>query len=535
MKKIYITLFTLVLAMMAMVYFYFSNLDTQNNNHDLSLNAVAANSGLIFCLRNDKDIVNILSGQDYFQKLVGANTSKQLTALKENILSIGTVSNLMIDRKVYIGFLPAGKRTNDYLLCTELVGKEDHITLINTLKSAKVRVDSISGGFKLTTKDSSIFYLGIKENLLVLSGSNQPMLNALNSTATQASTNFVSYIKSAGKFGKNSLANLYIDYNRFPQLLKAVIPNTLDGELSVFNKQDSYAVLNYNFSKERVFFNGSSVINNHNSYLSLFTSAAPLKNAIDNILPANTANFTLYAIADYTTWHKSLQQWFTANKDHGKVKKTITSANQKYRLNLDQIFPKYFKNQFINFQLKTTEKIGAVQLINGDKVSQLLLDISENYNDDIKLLKEPDLLYCYFGEPFKKFRKPYYIIIDNYMVFSNYASTLQTFLNNYRNNQLLVNEKDYINLYNQIANNATVTFYVNHKNSDNLILNTFYTDYYRYFESEDGFKDFSSLIYQLSGDKGSFQTNFLINTIPKITQDSTLNQLTDEEILPISK
>lgn len=333
----------------------------------------------------------------------------------------------------------------------------------------------------------------------------------------------MAYIQSNNKLSKNSVGNLYIDFNKIPALLKSILPGALNGSLSIFIHQDSFSALNYNFSRERVFFNGTSRLNDKNNYLYLFANLAPQKNTIDNLLPDHTASFKLYAIPDYKTWRNSLKEWFRAHKENGKVEKIIKKTNTENHLNAEEIFPLYFKNQLITFQLKSSEELAAINLTNGDRVNQLLLDISENDDQDIKLMKIPGLLYCYFGEPFKKFNKPYYTIIDNYLVVSNQPGALREFLNSYRNNHLLINSPDYINLYSQISNQASITFYVNHKNAGGLIKKTVYTPFYNHSVAKQGLGEFSSFLYQLNGDKGNFQTNLLLNTLPDSTENTISN------------
>jgi len=89
---------------------------------------------------------------------------------------------------------------------------------------------------------------------------------------------------------------------------------------------------------------------------------------------------------------------------------------------------------------------------------------------------------------------------------------------------LLINDAEYINQYTQISNSASVTYYVNRKNSGDIIRNDVYTTYYKHFMASEGLGNFSSFIYQLSGDKGNFQTNLLINTLSKTkTENLTVN------------
>ena len=520
MKKIYITLFVLLIAMVAMVYLYFSELTTKYTTNDASLHAATASSGMVFCLRNDHDIISILSGQDDFRRLIGDQKSRDLNLLKNELLSKPEISLALAGSIVYLSFMPGTDKDYDYLISTQLNDKEAQPAILKALKNNRIKTDTSNGMLKLVLKDSSVFYLDIHDKLLLLSNHTQAITAATSAAAQEKGKDFANYIKTGDKFNKNSVANLYLDFNRFPALLKIISPNSTEGELSIFNRQNAFAALSYNFSKERIFFNGSCKINDGSNYFSLFTGLQPQKNSLDNILPDNTANFTLFAIPDYSIWSNALKNWFVLNGKNKMAEKIVANINQKYRLNLDQIFPKYFKNQLISFQLKNADKLGAIQLSNGDKVSQLLLDLSTNYTEDIKQLKEADLLYCYFGEPFKKFRRPYYTIIDNYMVFSNYPGILQAFLKNYKSNQLLITTADYSSLYNQISDQANITFYVSHENSSNLIRNTFYTPYVRYASAAEGFGKFSALIFQLSGDKNGFQSNFLINTIPENTKES---------------
>lgn len=525
MKKIFFTLIILLLTLVGMAYLYFSRLNKENSYNEISLYAAAANSGLIFSVQNDKSIFEILKGQDLFEHLLGQQKFNQLSGLKDRIISSPALNPLMAGENIFISF-SAGKDKNiDFLISTQLNNEEDKLQLLQALQSGGFKTSDTAGIKVLHLNDSTYFYLGLDKNLILLSGSAEPVKLALNFRHTPASLDFISYIRSNSKLSKNSVGNLYIDYNRIPALLKAILPGSLNGNLSLLKQQNAYAAMSYNFSKERLFFNGNSKLNSSGNYLSLFAALNPQKNSIDNLLPKETANFSLYAIPDYKKWRLTLNAWFALRKEDSAVKKIIENTDLEYHLKVNGIFPEYFKNQLISFQLSSSEELGAISLSNGDKVKQLLIDISEDYNQDIKRFKVSGLLYCYFGEPFKKFNKPFYTIIDNNMVFSNQPGALQQFLEKYRSNQLLINEREYINLFSQISNAANITFYVNPRNAADLVRNAIYTPYYRHFRSDKGLGKFNAVIYQLSGDKGNFQTNLLVNTKAEIsvqTADSTL-------------
>jgi len=522
MRKIYITLLVLLLAMIGMAYLYFSRLNRETSYHDMSLHAATANSGLVFSIENDKSIFEILKGQELFQQLIGPRKFNQLQLLKNKFVVKPAINNLVAHRNIFISFTAGKNNEIDYLISTQLNSDQDQSLLIETLKSYGIKINMANQVTTIKLNDSTSIYIAIDKNLILLSNAPDPVKIALHPIAGKSTQEFAAFIKSSSRLSKNSVGNLYIDFNRIPELAKAVLPGKLTGGLAVLENQDSFSALSYNFSKERLFFNGSSKNNDQKSYLNLFANQKAQKNTIDNLLPDNTANFRLYSITGYKNWMETLKTWFKSRKEDAAVKKIIASTNKNYRLNPDEIFPEYFKDQLIYFQLKDGQSLAAINLSNGDKVKQLMLDISDNNDQDIKKLKVSGLLYCYFGEPVKRFVTPYYTIIDNYLVIANYPSTVQQFLNKYRSNELLINDPEYINQYSQISNSASVTYYVNHKNSADLARNVLYTPYYKHFMNADGMKNFSSFIYQLSGDKGNFQTNCLIN----IASETKIENLT---------
>ena len=519
MKKIFVSIFILLVAIVTMAYLYFSKLNSDHAQTDLSLYAATGSSGFIFSFENDKSILGILKEQDIFEEAIGNENFKALHSLENNLLALPTINQLIEKQTIYLNFIPGKKQHTDYLFSTQTGGNASQQQLYQTLKANVISLDTTANLAKITLKDSTVFYLGIKAQLILLSNAPDPVIKALGSNSEKADHKFIEYIKSNNRQTRNTLAQLYINFNKLPELLKNIIPGKLNGELAILDKQDSYAVLTYSFSNERVLFAGSTMTNDPNSYYHLFTEIPAQKITIDNILPESTATYSIYAIDNYASWRKGLKTWFINRKEDKKITKIQEEISTKYHLNPEELFPKYFSNQFVSAQLSTGEKLGAINLSNGDKLNQLLIDLSDPYDEDIKLFKEPDLLYAYFGTPLQSFKRPYYTIIDNYLVFANNASTLQSFLSNYKNNKLLINSIRYTNTSNQLPNTSNISFYIDLHNSSNLLRKNMATPYYRQLTAKDGLKEYETFVYQLSGDYGKFQTNILLNKTNNTLED----------------
>jgi len=281
--------------------------------------------------------------------------------------------------------------------------------------------------------------------------------------------------------------------------------------LSVFNKQNGYATLNYNFSKEKILFNGNAELLDADNYFKLFENTAPQNISITNLLPNKTAGYVLYATDNYQSWLTKLKALQKRRNETAKVDGLIRKIRADYGTDLDKVFPVYTKNQFISFQLATGEKLGAIALSNGEKVKQMFLDLSADYNEHIKIFKIPNILNGYFGDAFKKFERPYYTIIDNYLVFSNYASTLESFLNDYQSSRLLIDTPEYQDALNQLSSTSNIGFYFGLKNSRDLIRQNVRLQYYKHMVADSGLKTFDTFYFQMSADKNKFITNLLVN------------------------
>ncbi|MEH3114156.1 hypothetical protein [Pedobacter terrae] len=522
MKKIIILTSALFLGVASMAYLYFSKLGIENDAKDLALQSATNNAALVFSFRNDKGFYDIIEGQQLIQQVLGKDKMSLLKQLKTNIIDDNLLNRYLKDQQVYISVLPDSNKTLNFLVTLQIQPDNDIKKFYDQLKLKRVITENSKSLYTVKINDSLQVYLGIQNQVLTVSTS----LKLINDANIRLTENpFTEYIKENNHQIKNVLANIYINFNQAPLLLKNIIAGNINGEITLFNQQNSYAVLNYNFSKEKILFNGSTEVKDQHNYIKLFENTAAQNTSIQNILPDNTANYALYAYDDYGKWFKKLNTWQERIKVLSKINAVIKRVRDDYRTDLNSIFTTYTKNQFVLFQLNTSEKLGAISLSNGEKTKQLLLDVSTDYNEDVKLFKSADILYSYFGEPFKKFTRPYYTIIDNNLVVANNASTIESFLNHYKNNKLLIQTPQYIDAINEISTTSNISYYINTKNSADIFRHNIQLNFYRHLRADSGLKSFDTFCYQMSADKNKFITNLLLNKYvqPKIP-DSLSNR-----------
>ncbi len=519
MRKIYFTLILLMLGVAGMAYLYFSNLNKESIANDTSLNTVSAVAPIIFTFENDKGFYDILSKQSITDEILGTEKSQLLKILRESIAKNPNLNSLIEEQKIIIGFLPNTANGVDFILSTQTKKKKFDATTfdkINAIVTTAGNLQHIKFG------DTAEFYATFSNQSIFLSN-NREILTKIDHKKVE-NNDFAGYIKQNNRLNKNTLANVYIDFGNLPSLLKNILNTNLTGELSVFNKQNAYASLSYNFGSDKLLLNGYTELKDAQSYFNLFIDQKEQKINIDQFFPEQTANYTLFTIDDYEKWSKALKNFQKGKGEDAKIEKQHQNINEKYRIDINQTFPKFFGKQLAVLQLKSGEKLGIIEIKNGDKLEQLLLDLSSLTNEhvaDIKIFKEANLLYNFFGEPFKKFERPFYTIIDNHFVVANYASTIQVFLNSYKNDHLLTSTDSYTYFKDQTSSSATIAFYINNKNSNDIFGRNLKAPFYKQYKSEKGVKDYNAFGYQLSADNGKFMSNvLLLKNQAKIDVDS---------------
>lgn len=520
MKKIVILTSALFLGVALMAYLYFSRLGIENNAKDLALQSATNNAALVFSFQNDKGFYNIMEGQQLLQQVLGQDKMNLLSQLKKSIIDDNILNKYIKDQQIYISVLPDTDKTLNFLITVQISPENDIKKFNDQLKSKMAISQNAKNIYSIKLNDSISVFMGIQSQVITVSTSLKLVKNA---SIRLMENPFTEFIKENNHQIKNVLAHVYINFNQAPLLLKNIIAGNINGEIAVFDQQNSYAILNYNFSKEKILFNGNTQLKDPGNYLKLFENTPAQNTAIQNILPDNTANYVLYAFDHYTKWSAKLNTWQQQNKTAERAASVIKNIKDQYRVDLNTIFPVYTKNQFITFQLSTTEKLGAIALSNGEKVRQLLLDISADYSDDIKLFKSPDILFSYFGEPFKKFGRPYFTIIDNNLIVANNASTIQVFLNNYKNNRLLIQTPEYLDAINQISNTSNVSYYINTKNSAGIFRDNIKQPFYKHLRADSGLKSFDTFCYQMSAERDKFITNLLLNKYLKAAIPDSLS------------
>jgi hypothetical protein len=177
-------------------------------------------------------------------------------------------------------------------------------------------------------------------------------------------------------------------------------------------------------------------------------------------------------------------------------------------------------------QLSTYENLAVISISNGQQLQFYLEPLSTFYSEVVRKIDYENLFYYYFGDPLKKYSKPFFAITDNLVIISNSPGTVQRFLNDYNNERLLSNNTSFIRFDHLVADQSNVSFLMQLGNSENLFKTLLKKKYFPIFNSKEyGFEEFYGISYQLTSNKDYFFTNVYsgYKNFPTAAADSLIN------------
>jgi len=137
------------------------------------------------------------------------------------------------------------------------------------------------------------------------------------------------------------------------------------------------------------------------------------------------------------------------------------------------------------------------------------MNISSMVTDNIGQFKYSKLPFFLLGDAFGILKKPYFMILDNYLILATSQKELISYSDTYLNRKFLSKTDAYNQFYDLLSERSNVAFFINFKNSQPILKRDMNPDFYSSFENNNpGWKSFYGASYQLSSSDENFYTNF---------------------------
>ncbi|UKJ06630.1 DUF3352 domain-containing protein [Solitalea lacus] len=533
MNKFWATVILLITAVISVAYFYFKNLNSSLSQTQ-PFKAIPVTAAIVVDFQHSDELFSFFKKSDMFTNLFTSNQNEKFKLLNSYFLQHADLGKQLKKSRMLVSLHPTTAGNTELLFVVAIDNQEE-------LKNYFKNLDDNETGLKFSTKkiedtdvyaisleNKAVFSLCRTNGMLIGSFDEQLIRESIEVQRNTAAPSFGTFFKveNVKKMALN--ASLYINYKQLPVVVDAFLNKADQGEFNFLSQIAQSSFLNLNFKSDALMFNGITQASLSNAeYLALFLNQKAQKITIPSVVANQTSVLIDFGISNYSQFKKDHKVFLGQSKQIGAYDTWLDSFNKIYKSDFENDWADFMGNEFALaiydndgltvranhlgiIALKDTSKASAflkniVYVDKGRRSSPAFEPFYKGY--PVFYCSYPDLLSSALGGVFKEIRRPYFTIVNNWLITAASQGVLQQFIDEYQSLNYLDQDKSYLSYKQYINEESSVFVYLNFANSKRMLLNGIQKDYFNYLSADQGFNNFYGLTYQLNTSGGQFFSN----------------------------
>jgi antitoxin component YwqK of YwqJK toxin-antitoxin module len=332
----------------------------------------------------------------------------------------------------------------------------------------------------------------------------------------------------------NKLFNFYINFSRVNDFMRSYLSES-SSFVNSMSKSLYFSAFNVTFDNEKLQWDGYTSVNDSiPSYYKAIVDQSPGKFKAYEIISEKAALYVSMSFGSSESFFDKLKEVFRA-EDTTKAQdyeKTIKKVEKVLKVDLQQDFFSWIGNELAFVKLQPSpnaNEYDAIAIIHANDIDKatssmekiarkvkkrsfglLKFEDTDYKNFTIKYLEYGWFLKLCFGKLLGKFDKPYYIFMDDYVVYSNSPSCLMDFIDDYTMGKTLSHNKEFNDFLDNFETKSNISVFVQ--------MPRIYSHLYYYSKADKrkGIKDnketilsFTRVGLQLTADNKMFKTKLV--------------------------
>jgi hypothetical protein len=362
--------------------------------------------------------------------------------------------------------------------------------------------------------------------------------------------------------GKNVDANLFVNFQQFMKALSVGFKPDFKAEVRSVRNFAGWAEMDINLLTEMLLMNGFvNAPDSVESVASLFLGQSPQRITVDEMLPGNIASFLTVTMSDIDKYFSHYQQFLKDQEFLNNYRNMLQSVNNTYHINLPGDLTEIMDNELtLAFDQGDTKgqpvRTYILMRIKSraqaeEKLQDIIRKIAiaesrsvDSYSTTYKLDNELKYKISYipvhqfiakiFGDLFSLPDKHYFVILDNYLIFSSSVESLKLLIHDQVLNKTMQNDLAYKEFKNSLSPRSNLFFYCNLRKSIDAfspyLIDAVSKTWDEYLPAFNGIQTSG---FQLYSNNNMLYSNFLIRNInagiskPQTVWESKIDTLAD--------
>ena len=434
------------------------------------------------------------SGSETWQCLKKAKSFAELTKSVETLDSIVKSNKVLLSlvgkRDMLISIHKTRTSDWDFLIILDMQKAskidllKDQIETVLTMAGNSVTNRRYNGINILEMRDPdtrSIFYTAFVDNHFVASYTSKLVEAAIDSRDKPKIGLDHAFIEAERLVSGKGLVRVFINYARLSQFM-AIYMGAKNEYIDLFGNSMSFAGLYFNTDKKRMEVKGYTLQKDTaDPYVIALLNSGKHKMKAHEILSGRTAFYTNIGFNNPITFVKELEGALSVHDKplYDSYKSSRKKIEGLFGISLEENFLSWMSGEFaitqsepglLGHEPELILAIGAKSIKDARKNMEFIEKKIKrrtpvkvktvNYKDfEINYVEMKGFFRLFFGKLFDKFEKPYYTYVDDYVVFSNKAASLLSFVEDYEQKNLLKNNPGFENALSYLKSSSTIFLY----------------------------------------------------------------------------
>ncbi len=434
------------------------------------------------------------SASEPWQALKGApsfaDISKSVDRLDSIVKANNTLLSLTGRRQMIISLHKTRSNGWDFLIAIDL----QKASKMNTLKENIEQIFKLSG-YTVTSrkyhevtitesrdpKTLDILHTAFVDNHFLASYDSRLIEASIDERSQPTMGLNRSFLEVEKEVMGKGLSRIYLNYDYLPQYLSLYLGR--NEYVDMLCRSMDFGGLYLLSDPERMEVTGTTILREDpDPYVAALLHSGNHKMAAHELMSARTAFYANVGFDNTVTFVTELEKALAAHDPAAfNTYKSARSKLEKYfDISLEENFLNWMDGEFALSQSEPgllgnePEQILAIRAtsIKDARKNMELLEKRINRRSpinvktieykgfEVKYIEMGGFFRVFFGKLFDKFEKPYYTYIGDYVVFSNKASSLLSFIEDYEQQNLLSKNEGFQHAYARVNNTSTVFTYV---------------------------------------------------------------------------
>lgn len=526
-NTIILTAILFVAVIVASVY-YFASLNSDEQAKAQLYEQLPDDAVWIAAFQNDELLDNVLDGFPIFKAILGHEAVRKLNRIKHDLLDDGSFGSMPPGNDLLLSIHPATNDSLNYLLSLRF---SDIVTTDRLYKT----IQSNQTGFEVAWSDSTThthfacsvpgfstpLFVTVANGVTMASPSLALIERVAHTDYPTLPTEAIDYFVAASE--EASLLKLHIVQQNLAPFAQHLITGKSGSYLALLDSLTGHASLHMNYKSDALIFSGFSNIDTDGHYLSLFASQRPVAQQIKHLFPSNTATYLSFGISDFDRFHDGNLALLNDANRLSQMHDQHRIIQERNGVSIhDDLLPQW-GDEFAIVELSTRENMAIIKLRDTMAFMQVVEPISTPYGDNIYRFNNSNLLHYSFGDILQSFTRPYFMVIQDYVVCANHTSTLRQFANNISLGITLASTPGYRAFDELQGNSSNMSFFVHTENASQIVSGKLSSQFAKAYRdtSRFGYGDFYAWSIQLSGNGHDFFTNLYAPFVDSETPGAT--------------